>query len=250
MYFKFNHDFIDTVRDNIESIKEGATKGFPLVFSAGFFGLIFGFTGATGELSIFVVSSMSYIIFAGSAQFIAIVLINQQAETFAIIITAIILNLRHLLYGGVLNDILEFEGIKKLIPAYFLTDEAFLVTTLVNKEMKLEQKEFKLDYVLLGAGFTLWIVWNIATIIGFLIHDLISDLIVLPDNFVIAASFIGFLTEHWVKYPTDRIVIISSAIIAFSLGSIASSSILLITIMISGALVGMIQMAKGGQNNV
>ena len=215
-------------------------RSLPFVFSASFFGLIFGFTGAAGGFPLYQVSAMSYLIFAGSAQFITLILLIQNETVVAIIIAAIILNLRHLLYGAVLHDILSFKGVKKIIPAYFLTDEAFLTTTMIHRESS-DVQEVSYDWVLIGAGFTLWVFWNITTIGGYLLYYVSNKLIKLPDNFVIAASFVGFLVEHFVKYPVDRPVIIITTILAIGMGFVASSSVLLIVVMITGAIIGMVQ---------
>jgi len=215
----------------------GAKRVGPLVFSAGFFGLIFGFTGASGGLKLGIISAMSILIFAGSAQFITLVLIIEKQTLVAVFIAATIINLRHLIYGGVLHDLLEFRGIKRLIPAYFLTDEAFLVTTLINKE----KEQISLDWVLIGAGSVLWFFWNLTTITGYLIYQVTQDIISLPENFVLASSFVGFLVEHWVKHPQDRGVIAVATVLALGFGFIVESSALLIIVMAGGAIFALLR---------
>ncbi len=155
----------------------------------------------------------------------------------AIIVVAVILNLRHLLYGAVLHDLLTFNGLKKLLPAYFLTDESFLVTSLVHKE----SPQFRSDFILLGAGTTLWLFWNLTTIGGYFLYRIGQNFLLLPDNFVIAASFIGFLLEHFIKYPEDRSILLVSTIITLVLGWFTSNSVLLIVVMVSGAIFAMLQ---------
>lgn len=223
------------------SFFKGVETGFPLIFSAIFFGLIFGFTGASGGLKLYFVSAMSYIIFAGSAQFITLILIIEHETVLAIIFAAVIINLRHLLYGLVLNPLLTFKGIKRAFLAYFITDEAFLVTTIVEKEELVNKTNYSLDYVLLGAGVFLWSSWNLATIAGYLLYQFAADFVVLPENFVIAASFVGFLTDQFVNYPADRGVIIISILIALIFGHFLGTSSLLVVIMIIGAIVAMLK---------
>lgn len=217
----------------------GYQKTFPLAFSAVFFGIIFGFTGASGGLPLYLVSAMSYIIFAGSAQFIALVLIIDGQPLAAVFIAAVIINLRHLLYGIAVHDILE-DGKQKLFFSYFLTDECFLATTLVHKQaQKEDNQDLKMNYVLLGSGLTLWIGWNIATIVGYLIYSSISNLS-LPENFVIAASFFGFLLETIVTFPEERKNILITSIFAMGIAFLVPSSLTLILIMIFGAIISVI----------
>ena len=71
-------------QSNKISFFEGFKKSLPLVFSASFFGIIFGYTGANGQLPLSIISSSSFIIFAGAAQFISIILIIAKEEMLAI----------------------------------------------------------------------------------------------------------------------------------------------------------------------
>jgi 4-azaleucine resistance transporter AzlC len=233
---------MDVDPDNKAAFVAGVRKGTPLIFSAAFFGIIFGFTGAAGGIPFFWVSAMSYIIFAGSAQFITLVLLIEQEQLLAILVVAVILNLRHLLYGAVLHDIMTLKGIRKLLPAYFMTDESFLVTTLVHKE----DPKLRPDFVLLGAGLTLWVFWNLTTIAGYLLYQVGEDLLNLPDTFVIAASFVGFLLDHAVRYPQDRGILAISTLVSLTLGWFTSSSVLLIVVMVTGAIYAMVRMAVEG----
>ena len=232
-------------QSNKISFFEGFKKSLPLVFSASFFGIIFGYTGANGQLPLSIISSSSFIIFAGAAQFISIILIIAKEEMLAIIVAALLINLRHLLYGAVIHDLTKFKGIKKLIAAYFLTDEAFLVTTLTEKQNQQSDLKFNLDYILLGSGITLWVFWNITTILGYLLYNVTSNLFFIPDNFVISASFIGYLVNHYIKYKQDRLIIILTSIMSLILGFTLNTSSILIIIMFSGAIFAIV-FQKGG----
>jgi predicted branched-subunit amino acid permease len=184
---------------------------------------------------------MSYIIFAGSAQFLALILIIENEPFAGIIIAAVVINLRHLLYSAVLSEKLVRSKKRKMLSAYFLTDESFLVTTLVSKEAELENDHsIVLDDVLLASGLFMWVSWNTATLVGFALFQVSEGLIGLPDNFIIAASFVGFLLAQWVNFPNDRIVVIFVAILAMILGFLISTTWLLIVLMAAGSIFAMI----------
>jgi predicted branched-subunit amino acid permease len=228
--------------DRIVSLKKGFWTGLPLTVSGGVFGLIFGFTGALGGLPLYLVSSMSFIIFAGSAQFITLLLFIQHEEILGIIIAATIINLRHLIYGAVLNEKINWKGLKKLIIGYFLTDEAFLATTIVEKEksefISKQMEEFQnlsTELVFLGAAITLWLTWNLTTILGYILYLTIGSLISFPENFVITASFVGFLVDHWRKYKHERYHIAALAILSIPFGFYLSSTWTLILLMVIGS---------------
>lgn len=220
------------------SIRQGFITSLPLTVSGGVFGIIFGFTGAAGQLPLEIVSAMSVIIFAGSAQFITLLLFIQEQPLFGIIVAATIINLRHMIYAAVMKDMLSWKGMKRMVIGYFLTDEAFLATTIVEKEARQAEAKVMVEWVFLGAGVTLWIVWNITTIVGYLVYEVFEDLVSFPENFVITASFVGFLVDHWRKYPEERWLIASLGIISIPLGFLFSSTWTLVILMLLGGALG------------
>ncbi|MHA2031499.1 MAG: AzlC family ABC transporter permease, partial [Candidatus Kariarchaeaceae archaeon] len=56
----------------------GVKLMLPILPSVIIFGIIFGITGYTTGLPLYLVSSMSYIIFAGSSQFLVLILISEN----------------------------------------------------------------------------------------------------------------------------------------------------------------------------
>ncbi|MHA2275586.1 MAG: AzlC family ABC transporter permease, partial [Candidatus Kariarchaeaceae archaeon] len=144
----------------------GLKKFLPISPSIILFGVILGFTGGLGGLPPLLVISSSFIIFAGSAQFIVLLLIMKGDPLFAIFLAGIIINLRHLLYGASLHTIITSKGLKRILLAYLLTDEAFLITSLTKNELTSEpsnKSTIILEDVLFGAGLSLWLVWNLST---------------------------------------------------------------------------------------
>lgn len=76
----------------------GAKAILPLVVGMIPFGIIFG-TLAEGSLSSSAAIAMSALVFAGSAQFIALGLLSTGTAFSIIILTTFVVNLRHLLYS-------------------------------------------------------------------------------------------------------------------------------------------------------
>ena len=77
---------------------------------------------------------MSYIIFVGSAQFLVLILIIEQQPFLAVLVAGIVINLRHLLFGAALHKDIKSKGLKRILLAYLITDEAFLVTKLTQAQ--------------------------------------------------------------------------------------------------------------------
>jgi predicted branched-subunit amino acid permease len=230
-----------------ESLLLGFRNILPIMPSVIGFGLIFGFTGsALSNLSLIIVSSMSYIIFAGSAQFLVLILIIEGEPIIGLIIAGILINLRHLLYGANLNPIIKARKIKKVFMAYLLTDEAFLITSLTKKRLEEQSSsinQYNLDDVLIGAGFTLWSIWNLSTIIGYLIAPIVEEVLFFEADFILSVTFLGYLIMHWQENPFERNFITILALLSFILAFFLQSSILLITILLFGIIITVLSQA-------
>ncbi|MHA2173640.1 MAG: AzlC family ABC transporter permease [Candidatus Hodarchaeales archaeon] len=224
----------------------GLKKFLPISPSIVLFGVILGFTGALGELPFPLVISSSFIIFAGSAQFIVLLLIIKGDPLFAIFLAGVIINLRHLLYGAALHTDITSKGFKRLLLAYLLTDEAFLITSMIKNELSSESNSDStiiLEDVLFGAGFSLWLVWNLSTAIGYFLTDFFSIYISnLPSpEFIVASTFLGYFILHWQESPSDHTFIFIMILMSIFFGFFFQSSDLLIIILIIGVLFAMIR---------
>ena len=94
------------------------------------FGVIFGAIAVSGEraLNPAAAQGMSLIVFAGSAQFIALGLYAGGVSLPFIIFTTFIVNLRHALYAASLAPYLRSLEQRWLLPmGYLLTDETYAV---------------------------------------------------------------------------------------------------------------------------
>ena len=205
------------------------------------FGLILGITGAIGNVSFLLVASTSFIIFAGSSQFIVIILIIQGQPILGIILAGILINLRHLMYGAVMHDLVKKTPfLKKIVVAYLLTDEAFLISDLTYRlhEEKFRNGDFKVDEVLLGSGFTLWFLWNLSTDFGYFFAELVRNYVSFSSDFIVAATFLGYFVMNWTNSKESKIPIVFMSAIAFVLAFFFQSSTLIILILLIGILIG------------
>ena len=100
----------------------------PLIVGAIPFGIIFGTLSISKGLSVGATVGLSSIVFAGSSQFIAVGMIAAGAGWMLVVLTAFIVNLRHLLYAiALVPHVQHLPQRWKLIMGFFLTDESFAV---------------------------------------------------------------------------------------------------------------------------
>src|SRR5690349_25081176 len=89
------------------------------------FGLIYGVSARGAGIVAPAAQAMSFIVFAGSAQFVTAQLIGASVPWGIIVLTAVMINLRHALYSASVAPYLNrLDVLWRLLLAYLLTDEA------------------------------------------------------------------------------------------------------------------------------
>jgi predicted branched-subunit amino acid permease len=89
------------------------------------FGLAYAVIARDAGLSLLETQALSLLVFAGSAQVSAAGLFGIGAGGLEIVLTTLLLNVRHVLYGLALARRTPLSRRQRPVAAYFLTDEAF-----------------------------------------------------------------------------------------------------------------------------
>src|SRR5262249_43779897 len=106
----------------------GVKDTFPLVVGAAPFGIIFGALAVTSGISPGGALAMSAIVFAGPSQFIAAGLVAGGASILVIVLTTLVVNVRHALYAASLAPHVKHLPQRWLAPlGFWLTDESYVV---------------------------------------------------------------------------------------------------------------------------
>lgn len=136
----------------------------PILLGVAPFGLIYGIAAINAGIPPLQAMLMSSVVFSGSAQFAATQLIANGALSSVVVLTILVVNLRHVMYSASIAT--HFKGLStrwKSFLAYLLTDEAFAMTvTRFNEKPDMLYK----GWYFFGAGFSLWFTWQIATAVG------------------------------------------------------------------------------------
>lgn len=98
----------------------------PFILVAAPFGMLFGVAATELGLDLVQTMTMTILVIAGASQFTALLLIEEHAPTFVIILTALAVNLRMAMYSAALVPHLgkASKGMKLLL-AYFNVDQSF-----------------------------------------------------------------------------------------------------------------------------
>ncbi|WP_089698105.1 AzlC family ABC transporter permease [Candidatus Pelagibacter communis] len=186
--------------------KENLLKGFydvsPLLLPVVPFGIIFGAIGIELGFGPYITYATSIIIFSGASQIVFFQLLSNGASSLIALTSSSVVSTRHLLYGAVVAQYLsKLSLIWKIFLSYLLTDQAFAVSQEFFK--KNSNDEYK-HYHLLGAGLTLWIVWQLTTVIGILLGSIVPEELGL--SFTIPLTFLALLINYFRKI--DHLIVI------------------------------------------
>ena len=141
----------------------GVRDQLPLQLGVVPFGVVFGVLGTSAGLSPLETVLMSSLVFGGASQIVFVQLWAAGAPPIIVGGSVAIVNARHLLYSAAMAPYLASKPLSwRIVLAYLLTDEAFIVS---SKRFQSDHAELA-HFHLLGSGLTLWVCWQSATVFG------------------------------------------------------------------------------------
>jgi len=189
----------------------GLKDTIPLIIGAIPFAIIFGALAITAGLSVWATMGLSLIVFAGSAQFVAAGLVAQGAGVGLIVLTTLIVNLRHGLYSASLGPYVKHLPQRWLVPlAFWLTDESYAVV--IQRYRESDDSPNKHWYYL-GSAILMYCNWQVFTVIGIVTGQSLSAIRDWGLEFALVLTFIGIVVPLLVTRA-----MLASAVVA---GSVA-----------------------------
>jgi 4-azaleucine resistance transporter AzlC len=192
------------------------------------FALAFAVTARGAGLSLLETQALSVFVFAGSAQLSAVGLFAAGAAGLEIVLTTLLLNVRHVLYGFSLGRELQLSPRERPVAAFFLTDEAFGVVSAAR------ERSFPF---LLGAELSLFMTWNLATLAGFLLGAAIPDPEKIGVDLIFPLAFLALLVPL-VRTRVELVVALASGALAFGLARTVAGGLPILLTGIGGSLLG------------
>ncbi|KUJ95883.1 MAG: AzlC family protein [Desulfonauticus sp. 38_4375] len=176
---------------------------------------------------------MSIIVYAGSAQLIAVSLFAQKVSPLVIIITTFIVNLRHLLMSLALTPYLK-KWPKKLLPFFFfeLTDETFSLHYLnFSKNNNSIYKSILINIIS-------HLSWITGTFLGIIFGNLITDISKFGLDFSLVGMF-AVLIAWQINKPIHILVVLISSMFTLFFNFINLNNLSVILSSILAATIGL-----------
>ena len=154
-------------------------------------GVAFGLLLNSIGLGVFWAAAMSILVYAGSAQFLAVSLIGASASLPQVALLTFLLNFRHFFYG--LSMVSRYQGVgkRKLYLAFALSDETYAILAGALPPAQVDPADYYFAVSLLDQCY-----WVAGSLIGATVGQLITFDTTGVD-FAMTALFVVLAVEQW-----------------------------------------------------
>jgi 4-azaleucine resistance transporter AzlC len=176
----------------------------PIIVATIPFGMVFGTLSANKELSLAESLLMSGAVYGGASQFVALEFWANPLPFWTILLSALAVNLRHVLYSAALGRRMsQWSPLERYCGFAFLTDPVFALAEERGGE------RLSVPYYF-GLAVPLYLNWLVTTALGFVVGNLIGKPEALGLDFVVTAYFM-FLVVGYRTRPNALPIIGASA---------------------------------------
>lgn len=209
-----------------QAILRGCTVALPVIMGYLPVGFAYGILAVKAGFSPLLVGLMSLLVYAGSAQIIAVGLITTGTPPLSIILTTGIVNLRHLLMSAAMVPYLKKWP--KLHQAFFslqMTDETFALHYSAFSRRSPEKTEVFSINLLSHAG------WCCGGLAGAYFGNLVGDITRLGLDYALPAMFIALIIPHLqVRQKLLAVILAAFLSVTFTLMGVDQWSVMLATL--------------------
>ncbi len=142
-------------------------QSLPAAAAVAVFGSLYG-AAARAYLGAPLTLVSSVIVYSGALQFAMVALLGAGATLVPLLLTAVVLNLRHLVLGAALRSRFESGPLRRALLGFFLVDETFGFAIAAGNAVEPRAVGATTERTLLVAGLTLWVAWLVGTVVGVL----------------------------------------------------------------------------------
>jgi 4-azaleucine resistance transporter AzlC len=221
-----------------EEIREGVGYALPLIVSVVPFALLWGTLAQEAGLSALETSLMAALVFAGSAQFIAVEIWSTPPAVMTLVLATLIINLRHVLMGAAMASSIKSWGWgRSHLALFFMADEVWALALQKRTRGPLTPGFY------FAVAATFYIGWLIFTALGYRAGGFIEDPAAYGFDFAFAAVFLCLIRSFYVEWRSLLPWLVSAGVAAFAYSTLEGVWYILFG-GIAGALTGALFPAK------
>ena len=211
-------DPMDGSHDRTDTRRRLRRMAISIAISVAPFGIVFGAAASTAGLTLWEAIGFSLFVFGGSSQFAAIVILGDGGAVAAAVVAGLLLNVRSLAFGVIMAPALDGPLWKRTLMSQVMIDEATAVGT-ASDDLAMRR------YGYLAGGVGVFVVWNLTTIVGFVLFSGAGDLI--SGLGLDVAGPAAFLALLWPRLGDRRqlVVAVTAAIIAVAMVPFAAPGV-------------------------
>lgn len=201
-------------------------------FATGAYGLTFGALGITSGLSLLQTCILSLAMFTGGSQFAFVGVIGGGGTPLAAAATAILLGARNTVYGLTMAPLLRVRRWRKAGAAHVVIDESTAMA-LGESDKPMARTAFW------ATGLSIFICWNLATVIGAVAAGALPDPKALGLDAVAPAAFI-FLFAPRLTTALAWLTTVVGAVVALAVVPVLPSGLPVIVAAVAVAVLALV----------
>jgi 4-azaleucine resistance transporter AzlC len=168
----------------------------PIALTAFVTGASFGAIAVAAHIPVGLVCAMSLLIFAGGSQFMVVGIVAAGGSPVAAVVAGLLLNARHLPFGLAIGDVLGKRLAARVLGSHILIDESVAFAMAQGDRRRARAAYWT-------CGLALLLTWNLGTLVGALIGQVIGD----PGRFGMDAAFPAAMFALILPALKDRVTL-------------------------------------------
>lgn len=172
------------------------------------YGLSFGALGVSAGLDVTQTCAMSVLVFTGGSQFALVGVLGGGGSALSGAASAVLLGSRNALYGARLAPLLRVRGAQRIVGAQLVMDESTAVALSAEEQ---GDRAGRLGFW--ATGLTVFVLWNLATLLGALAGRSVGDPRDLGLDAAAPAAFLALLLPR-LRDRTSWSIAVAAALVA------------------------------------
>ena len=205
-----------------EAVRGGIIRSAVFVgLAVSVYGVAFGALGITAGLTVAQTCALSVLMFTGASQLAFVGVIGSGGSPATAIATAWLLGVRNAMYAVRMAMLLRPRGIQRLIAAQLTIDESTALA--IGQDEAIEHgRASRLGFW--SGGLSVFVLWNVATLLGALATTAIGDPQALGLDTAIAAGLAGLLGPR-IRNRETSVVALAAVAVAMLLALVAPAGV-------------------------